>query len=57
MSGHYSVNYVLSIMNNFLNRSQEDKGLSKWGWEREITEYGIVYMGWEIDEEFSPGRG
>jgi hypothetical protein len=43
-----------SIMNNFLNRSREDKDLSKWGWVREITEHGIVYKGWEgkVDEEF-----
>jgi hypothetical protein len=36
------------------NRSREDKDLSKWGWEREITEHGIVYKGWEgkVDEEF-----
>jgi hypothetical protein len=40
-----------SIMNNFLNRSKEDKDLSKWGWEREITEYGIVYKGWDFGEE------
>jgi hypothetical protein len=41
-------------MNNFLNRSRDDKDLSKWGWEREITEHGIVYKGWEgkVDEEF-----
>jgi len=32
-----------SIMNNFLARSQEDKEPSKWLWEREITENGIVY--------------
>jgi hypothetical protein len=38
-----------SIMNNFLNRSREDKDLTKWGWEREITEHGIVYKGWEAD--------
>jgi len=41
-----------SIMTNFLNRPKEDKDLSKWGWEREITEHGIVYKGWEVDEEF-----
>ena len=40
-----------SIMNNFLNRSKEDKDLSKWGWEREITEHGIVYKGWDFGEE------
>jgi|SRR5215475_220993 len=41
-----------SIINNFLARATEDKELNKWGWEREITEHGIVYKGWEIDEEF-----
>jgi hypothetical protein len=41
-----------SVMNNFLKRSEGDKDLSKWGLEREITEHGIVYKGWEIDEEF-----
>jgi hypothetical protein len=41
-----------SVMNNFLKRFPEDKELSKWGWEREITEHGIVYKGWEFDEEF-----
>jgi len=46
-----------SSMYNFLARTTEDKELNKWGWEREITEYGIVYKGWEIDEEFSIGRG
>jgi len=40
-----------SIMNNFLARAEGDKELSKWGWEREITEHGIVYKGWEINEE------
>jgi len=38
-----------SIMNGFLVRSQEDKEPSKWLWEREITENGIVYKyksGW-----------
>jgi hypothetical protein len=40
-----------SIMNNFIARTTEDKELKKWGWEREITEHGIVYKGWEIDEE------
>jgi hypothetical protein len=39
-----------SNLTNFLNRSKEDKDLSKWGWEREITEHGIVYKGWDFGE-------
>lgn len=40
-----------SVINNFLARPPEQRELSQWGWEREITEHGIVYKGWEIDEE------
>lgn len=46
-----------SSMNNFLNRRPQDKELSNWGWEREITEQGIIYKGWEIDEELFKRHG
>ncbi len=48
---------AVAFMNNFLARSQEDKELSKWGWEREITECGVVYKGWEVDRSFQQIQG
>ena len=46
-----------SIMTNFLARPTADKELNKWGWERGVAEHGIVYKGWEMDEEFFKGLG
>jgi hypothetical protein len=40
-----------SAMTNFAARRAEEKELEKWGYQREITEQGIVYRGWEFDEE------